>query len=243
MTAIQTIHFAGVDASLRRILEIFAPSIGARLEVHANVEQFLDMHQRNPPECLVLDTGNAVVPSETVLSSLQHNSHRLPVVVASGATNAVLEEQLHDAGIVAFIAVGDPPLIRSAVLASLVISREQEQIRVRMQDFKRRLGNLSVKQLSVLDALVRGGSNKQIAGEFGVSERTLERRRSELISTLNVQSVIEAAWWYGRSSLPAPGQRFRWPRLEPVASTVGNDCESDGVAASPAVLASAGPVQ
>jgi len=95
-----------------------------------------------------------------------------------------------------------------------------------MQDFKRRISGLSVKQLNVLIALARGGSNKQIAGELGVSERTLERRRSELIAALDVRSVIEAAWWYGRSGLPEPGQRFRWPRLDLVSASVELDDES-----------------
>ena len=92
------------------------------------------------------------------------------MIVIGNTTNAVVEDQWHDAGVVQFIAGGDASLIQSVVLASLEMSGEQERMRVQMQDFKRGLGNLSVKQMSVLDALVRGGSNKQIAGEFGVSE-------------------------------------------------------------------------
>jgi|GEM_PF-1990089 two-component system response regulator FixJ len=243
MQSTHAIHFAGVDDSLTRFLTRIAPSIGATLEAYVDLEQFLELHQRNPPECLVLIADATTPSSENVLSSLQNYSGRLPVIVAGDATHSGLEDQLFDAGLLAFVPVEDFPLIRAAVTASLELSREQEQIRVRMRDFKRRLGNLSVKQVSVLDALARGGSNKQIASEFGVSERTLERRRAELISALDVRSVIEAAWWYGRSSLPEPGQRFRWPPLELIAATVEDDCESDGGKVSPAVLASAGPIQ
>lgn len=243
MPATHTIHFAGTDDSLTHFLTRIAPSIGATLEAYVDLEQFLELHQRNPPECLVLVADTKTLSSETLLSSLQHNSDRLPVIVAGDTMDRNLEDQLFESGLLAFVSVEDRPLIRSAVTASLEMSRDQERIHVRMRDFKRRLGNLSVKQVRVLDALARGGSNKQIASDFGVSERTLERRRAELISALNVRSVIEAAWWYGRSSLPEPGQRFRWPPLELVAATVEDDRESDGATVSPAVLASAGPLK
>jgi len=126
MQANQTIHFMGVDASFRRCLASLARSIDATFEVHASPVESLPVHDRNPPECLVLDVGSVAVLPESALSSLQHNSVRLPVIVAGDQTNAVLENRLYADGVVAFVDAEGFPLIRSAVVASLEMSLEYE---------------------------------------------------------------------------------------------------------------------
>lgn len=209
MSVVQTIHYSGRDESLRRFLVFLAPSLSARFETHPAVDRFLESHTSNPPECLVVDADFA----EADLDIICDRGLALPLIAAGDAESQTRDKWL-DAGAVAFVSPDDSRLLRSAVTGSLSASREHERVECEMREFRKRLAKLSSKQRRVLDALIQGGSNKQIAADHGVSERTLERRRAELIAELDVRSVIEAAWWYGRSELPESGKARRWPVLD-----------------------------
>lgn len=237
MRVTRTIQFAGVDGAVHRLLQFLAPSVSATLVVSQNFEDFVDVYRRNAPECLVLDGHAAAIAADRMIPELRTICSRIPIIIAMGndgdddnASDGDLQDRLLDAGAVAIVPAEDSPRLRSVLVSSLAMSAKHERLRIQTEQFKHRLAGLSSKHRRVLDALIQGGSNKQIAGEHGVSERTLERRRAELIVALNVRSVIEAAWWFGRSSLPEPGEPFRWPPLDPDGVTANESIVTDEVA-------------
>lgn len=209
----QTIYFSGQDQAVRRFLEFLAPTVQARLAPEVEASEFLSDGLSQPPDCLVIETDSRNGSSRDALLTMNLRGACLPVIAVGDEQNTSNKERWLRAGAVAFVPIEDSRLLRSAVTAGLGLSQAHDRLRTRMEDFRRRLNGLSPKQRRVLNALIRGGSNKQIAVDHGVSERTLERRRAELIEELNVRSVIEAAWWYGRSDVPEPGQPFHWPAL------------------------------
>lgn len=238
MSAERTIHFSGQDDAIRRFLVFLAPSIQARAEVHADGAALLELRRSTPPDCLVVDAGPQQDSPRSALQTMQRHGACLPVIAVGVSPTLEVREKWLAAGAVTFIPIDDSRMLRSAIVAALELSRAHDRVQNRMQDFRRRLKGLSPKQHRVLNALIRGGSNKQIAVDHGVSERTLERRRAELIEELNVRSVIEAAWWYGRSETPEPGGRFRWPTLNLKRATA--DTRADLDEGDSAVIALAG---
>ena len=209
----QTIYFSGQDESVRRFLEFLAPSIQARLAADSDGGDILESGVSRPPDCFVIESDLKLQSSRDALITMNLRGACLPVIAVGKPQHSSTRERWLQAGAVAFVPIDDSRLLRSAIAAALCLSEAHDQLHARMQNFRKRLKGLSPKQRRVLNALIRGGSNKQIAVEHGVSERTLERRRAELIEELNVRSVIEAAWWYGRSDVPEPGQPYHWPPL------------------------------
>ena len=79
----------------------------------------------------------------------------------------------------------------NSVRKALDIDRENRDRRVRRAEVQKRLARLSNGEQEVLDRILAGKSNKQIASELSLSIRTIEDRRARIMRKLEVGSVVE----------------------------------------------------
>jgi two-component system response regulator FixJ len=117
----------------------------------------------------------------------------LPVIIMTGHGDVTLAVRAMKAGAADFI---EKPFEKDALIASLAegfdrLSRK-EAIGDRQKDAELRLQALTPRELDVLDGLSQGLPNKTIAYDLGISPRTVEIHRANLMSKLKVRSLSEA---------------------------------------------------
>jgi two-component system response regulator FixJ len=117
---------------------------------------------------------------------------REPVIVITGHADVPMAIQAMKAGIADFI---EKPFsdeeILGAISAALEARSANADLEARRQEIAGRLASLSQREREVLDALVEGKPNKVIAFDLGISARTVEVYRANLMHKMQVKSLSE----------------------------------------------------
>ena len=128
-----------------------------------------------------------------VQQALQDSGVGLPVIIMTGHGDVGLAVKAMKAGAVDFI---EKPFEKATLFASLEegfrrLSRK-EATGDRRRDAEVRLLGLTARERDVLDGLAQGLPNKTIAYDLGISPRTVEIHRANLMAKLGVRSLSEA---------------------------------------------------
>jgi FixJ family two-component response regulator len=124
--------------------------------------------------------------------ALQRDSASLPIVFITGRGDVASSVRAMKAGAVDFLTKPvEPPVLIGAVEAALARERSERLLRARVNDAKTRFGRLTERERAVLDFVVAGRLNKQIAGDLGISERTVKMHRAKVMSKMEAQTLAE----------------------------------------------------
>ncbi len=93
-------------------------------------------------------------------------------------------------------------VLRAAVRAAFEKDRVARLARAELADFDARLATLTPREHEVLDHVVTGQLNKQIAGDLGAGEHTIKVHRARVMRKMKVQSVAELVRLVERRALP-----------------------------------------
>jgi two-component system response regulator FixJ len=181
------------EAPVRRSLALLLRSAGFAVRDFASGDAFLAESASLPFGCVLLDLRMPGMDGITVQQELAMRGVRLPVVVVTAHGDVSLAVQAMKAGASDFIEkpYGDDTIIAAAEAA---LGRGDEE-RARARDAAHaaeRIGSLTPRELDVLHGLVAGRQNKMIAHDLGLSPRTVELHRANLMSKLGVRSLSEA---------------------------------------------------
>lgn len=187
-----TVFVVDDDEQSRKSVCALVQSMGVRAEAFASAEEFLDSYSDHRPGCLVTDYCMLGMNGLELQQELARRQLALPFVVLTAHARTPLTVRAMQAGAVTLL---DKPYanddlweaIRKA-LADDVARKSQQQRRLELHD---RMATLTVGERLVLDLLVQGKANKQIAKELGVSVRTVESRRHEILVKMQADSLPE----------------------------------------------------
>jgi two-component system response regulator FixJ len=200
---VRLVHLVDDDASVRRSVGFMLKTSGYQVQTY---ESGLDLLKRTidlNPGCILLDIRMPGMDGLEVQQALQDNGVALPVVIMTGHGDVGLAVKAMKTGAVDFI---EKPFEKDALLASLQeafqrLSRK-EATKDRKKDAEVRLHALTPRERDVLDGLAQGLPNKTIAYDLGISPRTVEIHRANLMTKLAVRSLSEAL----RIAFAAQGQ-------------------------------------
>lgn len=156
----------------------------------ANGIEAIALIKQLKPDCAVLDLSMPGANGLEVFQVAKQFSPKTRFAIITGMSASAVFKQLYDAGIDGLFVKNTAPEIISAGLVKVsqgirVISDEAMRAiqSVKMQ------GELSKRELQVLQALARGQTNKQIAKAFGISPKTIDNHRTNLLAKMNVNST------------------------------------------------------
>jgi len=157
-----------------------------------SVETFLDAGRTDEPSCLVLDVAMPELSGLDLQQRLAQDGILLPIVFLTGRGDIPMSVKAIKAGAVDFLTkpVQDDDLLR-AVNAALERAAEQREAITEMASLRQRLANLTPREREVMEHVVAGRLNKQIAAELGIGEHTIKVHRSRVMKKMGVQSVAE----------------------------------------------------
>jgi len=189
----RTIHLVDDDEAIRRSASFMLRTSGYLVKTHESGVQFLNNVDRIEPGCILLDVRMPGMDGIEVQQALRERGIFLPVIVMTGHGDVNVAVQAMKAGAVDFI---EKPFEKASLLSALEegFNRlDQAGKRTeRSEEAKARLEVLTAREREVLNGLVEGHPNKSIAYDLGISPRTVEIHRANVMTKLGVASLSEA---------------------------------------------------
>ena len=178
------------DEAARESLVALLDSAGYRTAAFASGVEFLDVLESASGACVVLDVKMPEMDGLQVQRRLQESGALLPVVFVTGHGDVAMAVQAMHAGAMDFI---EKPIARDRLLASVAraidagrdVRREEEE----SSEIRARIARLSARERDVLGQLVAGNPNKVTARHLGISYRTVEVYRRNLMTKMGAQNL------------------------------------------------------
>jgi len=187
-----TIHVVDDDASFQVAIARLLRATHYEVRTYANAGDFLLRLPDDAPGCILLDLR---MPGPTGLALQQALASRpdtLPIIFLSGHADVPATVQAMKAGAVDFLT---KPVKREVLLhaieRALAQDAESRAARERLNAWRARYNSLTPRETEVLERIVSGRMNKEIAGELGAAERTIKAHRAQVMQKMNVASVAE----------------------------------------------------
>lgn len=187
------VHLVDDDEAIRRSAGFMLKTSGFQVESYESGMELLKNASGLEPGCILLDIRMPGMDGLEVQSELQKKGVTLPVIIMTGHGDVTLAVKAMKAGAVDFI---EKPFEKAVLLSAIEqgidrLKRSQNQ-RELADQAAHRLQVLTAREREVLDGLAQGLPNKTIAYDLGISPRTVEIHRANLMSKLGVRSLSEA---------------------------------------------------
>jgi two-component system response regulator FixJ len=187
-----TVFIVDDDPALRDALSQLLQTAGLQVETYADGETFLSACRKNPPGCVVLDMAMPGMNGAQVQAALNKCDAQIPVLFLSAHGDIPMAVRALQSGAMDFL---EKPVAGAVLLArvrqALEFDAQSRQAQVRRQDIRRRYARLTAREREIMALVVSGRSNKEIARQLGVSPRTIESHRKNVMSKMGADSLVE----------------------------------------------------
>jgi two-component system response regulator FixJ len=187
------VHLVDDDEAIRRSASFMLRTSGYLVKTYASGVELLAIGKAIPAGCILLDVRMPEMDGLEVQAALKEQGVLLPVIVMTGHGDVNVAVQAMKAGAVDFI---EKPFEKAVLLGAIEegFARIEQAGRrhARAEEAKVRLEALTPREADVLQGLVRGHPNKTIAYDLGISPRTVDIHRANLMTKLEVASLSEA---------------------------------------------------
>ena len=187
-----TVFIVDDDPSCLRSVSRLLRAVGYTVLTFESAQAFLNQITPEMAGCVVADLQMPGMNGLELQEALEKTSNPLPVVFLTGQGDIPTTVSAMRSGAEDFLTkrVRKEELLAAVERALERDSRERQQ-REQLRDLRRRLAELSKRELEVLEQVVQGRMNKQIAADLNISERTVKLHRTNITRKLAVHSVAE----------------------------------------------------
>jgi len=186
------VHVIDDDEAMRESLAFLFRSANVKAEVYDSATTFLDRLPQAGSGCIVTDVRMPGMSGIDLLKHLRDIKNMMPVIVITGHGDIPLAVEAMKYGASDFLEKPfDDELLLAAVRTALADEASDQEIKVQRTAIEQRLAKLSVRERQVLDGLIAGHPNKTIAYDLGISPRTIEIYRANVMTKMEASSLSE----------------------------------------------------
>jgi two-component system response regulator FixJ len=186
------VHVIDDDDAVRESLAFLLETADYAVHSYESAAAFLAKLDKAEPGCIITDVRMPGITGLELVRALNERGCAMPVIVITGHGDVPLAVEAMREGVVDFI---EKPFADDVILGSLHTAFERSRDRSAQAEERteilKRLASLSVRERQVLDGLVAGQANKVVAIELGISPRTVEVYRANLMSKMRAASLSE----------------------------------------------------
>jgi two-component system, chemotaxis family, CheB/CheR fusion protein len=187
-----TIFVVDDDASVREAMSRFLQEEGWLVEVYGSAEAFLQAYRPGREGCLVVDAWMPRIGGLELLERLQTEGGAPPAIVITGHADIPLAVRAMKAGAMAFL---EKPVRYDELVVNieraLELTRNSAALSSLREATARRIARLTPRERQIMEMVVEGNPNKQIAYVLGISQRTVETHRAAAMKKIGARTLSE----------------------------------------------------
>ena len=189
---VQTVFVVDDDVSFLRGIQRMLRSSGYVTECFSAAGDFLARRSRGAMGCVLVDLQMPDMDGLALQEALAQSANPLPVVFLTGQGDIHSGVTAIRRGAEDFLVKTAPrEMVIAAIQRALARDARERDERARRRDQQSRFEKLTLRERQVLSQVMQGRLNKQIAAELGINERSVKRHRTNLMTKLEVESVVE----------------------------------------------------
>src|SRR5262249_7122822 len=178
------------DASMRRSIQDLLSSVSLRSEAFATPQEFLDSKRADCPGCLVLDVRLPGMSGLDFQRALAEAGVSIPIIFITGHGDVPMTVRAMKSGAVEFLTKPfRPQELLDAVQQALDQDKKLREKRRETAEVRNRYETLTAREREVMELVVSGLLNKQIAAELGTVEHTEKIHRSHVMQKMKAESL------------------------------------------------------
>jgi two-component system, LuxR family, response regulator FixJ len=187
-----TVHVIDDDEAARHSLAFLLKSAKIDVKSYDSARAFLDIAATVTSGCIITDVRMPEITGIDLLRRLREIKVAVPVIVITGHGEVPLAVEAMKLGAIDFL---EKPFDDESLLASVRTALAKEHVDNKRQadrlESEKRLATLSNRERDVLQGLVAGHANKRIAFDLGISPRTVEIYRANLMTKMQAASLSD----------------------------------------------------
>jgi RNA polymerase sigma factor (sigma-70 family) len=187
-----TVFLVDDDPGVLRALTRLLRAGGYQVSAFRSARDFLVQHDAAAPGCMVLDLAMPGLNGLELQTALAAAGCQRPIVFISGHGDVPSSVRAMKAGAVDFLTkpVSEENLL-AAIQRAMDRDRQMRETRAELQTIGERLNRLTPREREVLQHVVAGQLNKQIAADLGTVEKTVKVHRSRVMEKMGVRSLAD----------------------------------------------------
>jgi FixJ family two-component response regulator len=178
------------DALIRDGIQSLIRSIGLRAQAFASAPEFMQAKRPDAPACLILDVRMPGLSGLELQRQLSDAEIQVPIIFITGHGDIPMSVRAMKDGAMEFLTkpVRGQDLL-DAVQKAITRDRELRKGRAELTETRKRFASLTPRETEVLNLVVAGLLNKQIADELGMSELTVKTHRAHVMEKTKADSL------------------------------------------------------
>jgi FixJ family two-component response regulator len=187
-----TIAIVDDDPSVREGLSSLIRSAGLQVETFASAQEFLARPGAEAPSCLVLDLQLPGLSGLDLQKRMAEVGLEIPIVFLTGHGNIPASVQAMKAGAVEFLTKPfDEQDLLQAIQEAIERDRRTRQQHAEMRELQNRYESLTAREQEVMQQVVSGLLNKQVAAELNITEYTVKIHRGRVMRKMHAESLAD----------------------------------------------------
>jgi two-component system, LuxR family, response regulator FixJ len=187
-----TVFIIDDDAEMCELIKQLVSSIGLPVETFGSADEFLRAYVPTRPGCIVTDVRLPGMSGLELQEALAQRNSYLPVIVVSGhADVAMAVRAMRSHALDVLQKPFNKQDLLDRVQQALRADAERRRQSVSNEAVTARIAALTPREREIMELVVQGLANKQMAYQLGLSEKTIETHRSRVMKKMSVDSVAE----------------------------------------------------
>ena len=192
MHNLKIVYIVDDDPAVRQAVSIVARALGVEVRAFARAEDFLAACDETTTGCLVLDVRMPETSGIELQRTLNAAGVRIPVIMISGHADVRMAVEAMSQGAFTFL---EKPFRMEELSTTITKALTESQAAIESArlkaDIRSRVDSLTRKEREVLDLILKGKTNREMAQELTLSLRAIEDRRSRVMKRMEMSSVVD----------------------------------------------------